>query len=114
VLGEIRRPEDLAPGYRGIPEPGSDAALVPAASVDVFAVPGVLFGRDGSRLGRGGGHYDRLLAEARPEALRVGVCYSDRVRAELPVEAWDQPVDLIITEQGVVGPLRGRPEPEVS
>jgi len=71
---------------------------VAAAEVDLFVVPGVLFDRAGRRLGRGGGHYDRLLARRRPGALRVGICYADRLVDELPHEPWDVPMDVVVSD----------------
>lgn len=99
--------EDLAtlsPGYRGIPEPEPGGERVPVADVDVFLVPGLLFDRAGHRLGRGGGHYDRLLRGARPDALRVGICYAERLVAEVPAEEMDVSMDLIVTEAEVLRP----------
>jgi 5-formyltetrahydrofolate cyclo-ligase len=82
---------------------------VHAGEVDVFVVPGVLFDRAGRRLGRGGGHYDRLLARRRAGAAAVGVAYADRVVDRLPEDPWDVAMDWIITDQFTLrfGP-RGR------
>jgi 5-formyltetrahydrofolate cyclo-ligase len=79
--------------------------------VDVFVVPGLLFDRAGTRLGRGGGHYDRLLARRRSDALVVGICYADRVVDALPQDRWDIRVDLVVTDQLV---LRFEREGELS
>jgi 5-formyltetrahydrofolate cyclo-ligase len=103
----LRAVEDLAalsPGYRGIPEPGPEGECVSVEEVDAFLVPGLLFDRLGHRLGRGGGHYDRLLRRARPDALRVGICYAERLVAEVPAEEMDVPMDLIVTEAEVLRP----------
>jgi len=74
------------------------AERVRAEEVDVFVVPGVLFDRAGRRLGRGGGHYDRLLARRRSDATLVGICYADRVIDELPEEPWDVPMHAVVTD----------------
>lgn len=101
LLRRVDRLEDLEHGFRGLLEPRSICPWVGPEEVEVFVVPGVLFDRAGRRLGRGGGHYDRLLARARPEAFRVGLCYADRVVPELPVEPWDVRVDAVVTEEGI-------------
>jgi 5-formyltetrahydrofolate cyclo-ligase len=88
----------LAPGLR---EPPAGRPAVPVGQVDAFVVPGLLFARDGTRLGRGAGYYDRLLRRARPGALRIGICYADRVRDSLPRAPHDVPVDLVVTDQAV-------------
>lgn len=64
---------------------------------DWLFIPGVGFGLDGSRLGRGKGYYDRYLADSK--ALRLGVCWSEQLNQELPVESHDCRMDFIITEK---------------
>lgn len=77
---------------------------VPVGEIDAFVVPGVLFDRACRRLGRGGGHYDRLLAASRADATLIGICYADRVVDELPEESWDVAMDVVVTDAFV---LRG-------
>ena len=103
-LARIDRLEDLRPGFRGILEPPASLPALDPGRLGVLVVPGVLFGRDGSRLGRGGGHYDRLLARSRPDACRIGVCLAGRLRPTLPTDARDEPVDVIVTEREVLYP----------
>ena len=66
--------------------------------IDVVLVPGLAFTAAGDRLGQGGGWFDRLLGDVRPDCLIVGVCFDVQVVTELPVEAHDVPVDLVVTE----------------
>jgi 5-formyltetrahydrofolate cyclo-ligase len=94
-------PHELVPGRSGLREPPPGAPRIEVAQIDVFAVPGLLFTPDGTRLGRGAGHYDRMLARARPDALRIGICYSDRVRDALPSAPHDVPVHLLVTDRAV-------------
>lgn len=93
---------ELRPGYRGIREPPADALPVELAEVDLFVVPGMAFDRRGNRLGRGGGHYDRLLQAAGPRARRIGLCYAERVLERIPVAPWDRSVQCIVTENEVI------------
>ena len=92
---EIREylPDDLAPGYRGIMEPSADAPL--AEKIDLVIVPGMAFDAKGNRLGRGGGFYDRLLPTL--ACPKVGVCRKHQLVEEVPVQAWDQKVDIVVT-----------------
>lgn len=60
-------------------------------------VPGVGFGLDGRRLGRGRGYYDRYLENSK--ALKIGVGWSGQMNEELPVESHDCHMDFIITEK---------------
>lgn len=63
--------------------------------LEAILVPGVGFTLKGDRLGRGAGHYDRLLARAAP-CQRIGVCWQEQLLEEIPLDPWDQPVSLVI------------------
>jgi 5-formyltetrahydrofolate cyclo-ligase len=84
-------------GHRGVREPAGPS--IDPAVVDVAVLPGAAFDPHGGRLGMGGGHYDRLLAELAEETLRIGVCFSCQVVPKVPRESHDEPVDLVITER---------------
>lgn len=92
---EIREyiPEDMQEGYRGIMEPSPQAPIV--TEVDLVVVPGMAFDAKGNRLGRGGGFYDRLLPSL--TCPKVGVCRQNQLVEEVPVQEWDQKVDIVIT-----------------
>ncbi len=101
-LREVRDFFELSGCYRGIPEPGADCPAISPEEVDLFVVPGVCFDRSGARLGRGGGHFDRLLARAGPRPLRVGLCYASQIVEQVPTEAWDERVDILVAESVVI------------
>jgi 5-formyltetrahydrofolate cyclo-ligase len=101
-LFEVEDVDALEPGYGGIREPVAGLSEVGPGCVDVFFIPGMLFDRGGRRLGRGRGYYDRLLANARRDALRVGCSYADRVVEGLPTESWDVVMHLVVTEREVI------------
>lgn len=91
--------EDLEVGPFGILQPAFDAKpLVP----DVLFVPLVGFTADGTRLGQGGGHYDRWLAEHRP-ALAVGLAWDAQACETLPTEPHDAPLDAVVTPTRIYG-----------
>ncbi len=87
------------------PDPAACPLLEPAA-VDLAIVPGVGFIRRHAlphywRLGRGGAHYDRLLAVLPKRALRIGCffdCQEIHPPSRLPLQAHDQALDGIATE----------------
>ena len=87
----------LVPGLAGVPEPAG--AAIELGDVDVVVLPGLGFTTDGARLGRGGGHYDRLLAALPPSIARVGLCFDEQVVAALPTEPHDERVDAIVTDR---------------
>jgi 5-formyltetrahydrofolate cyclo-ligase len=69
--------------------------------IDLILVPGLAFSRNGERMGRGGGFYDRLLANERLRAHKIGVCFDIQVFRDLPLESHDIVMDEIATESGV-------------
>lgn len=97
-----------ASGY-GPSEPSRRVPVDPA-SVDVVVAPGLAFDRLGHRLGYGGGHYDRYLARLGPGALLVGVAFSLQLVDRVPVDEHDRPVDLVVTDDGVID-ARGGADP---
>jgi 5-formyltetrahydrofolate cyclo-ligase len=70
------------------------------ASIDVAIVPGLAFTPAGERLGQGGGWYDRVLAKTRNDCVVIGVCFAAQIVDDLPVDAHDRGVDIVITEDG--------------
>ena len=71
---------------------------VPVSEVDLVLVPGLAFTRDGRRLGRGGGFYDRLLGDPLLKARRVGVCFEAQIIESVPLEGHDERVEEVLTE----------------
>ncbi len=82
------------------PEKRSDGFYCITGTPDLFLVPGVAFDRKGNRLGRGGGHYDRLLASFRG-VPRLGVAFAEQVLDRVPKAAYDEAVDSIVTDTGL-------------
>jgi 5-formyltetrahydrofolate cyclo-ligase len=91
----------LAPGRFGLLEPvGPRLGPTAIGTADAVVVPALAVARDGCRLGRGGGFYDRALQHARPGAVLVAVVFDDEFVDELPVEAHDHPVTAVVTPSG--------------
>ena len=99
-LAGISSRSELVEGSFGIPEPSPETPGVEPGEVDAWLVPGLAFAPDGCRLGRGGGVYDRLLRGV--PGLRIGVCYSSRLREDIPRDVHDVLMNKIVTEKGVV------------
>lgn len=92
----------LRPGTIGISEPPDDAPAVPIQDIDLFVVPGVAFDPAGARLGQGVAYYDRTLPAAR--GLKVGFAYDFQIIPEVPTEAHDVRMDLVVTDRRVIVP----------
>ncbi len=101
----------LAPGGFGTRVPLAGEWMEPR----VLVVPLVAFDRGGNRLGYGGGFYDRTLARLRAREVElgpvtaIGFAWAAQEAEALPLEATDQPLDLIVTEAEVIRPSGPRP-----
>ncbi|WP_375280470.1 5-formyltetrahydrofolate cyclo-ligase [Pseudooctadecabacter sp.] len=90
--------------------PGAFGARIPETgdwiTPEILIVPLVAFSRAGGRLGYGGGFYDRTLEGLRAlrPTLAIGFAYAAQELPDLPLEPTDQPLDLIVTEEGVIEP----------
>ena len=90
---------EIAPGYRGIPEPRADCPPVALASIDWVLVPGIAFDAQGRRVGYGGGYYDRLLPLLEKGAARVAGAFELQLVDRVPAAPHDTTVDAIVTER---------------
>jgi len=88
---------DVAPGYRGIPEPALHTPAVEPGEIDCVLVPGVAFDPAGQRLGYGGGYYDRLMPLLKPGVARVAGAFDIQIVAAVPSGVHDLAVDVVVT-----------------
>jgi 5-formyltetrahydrofolate cyclo-ligase len=92
--------DELACGPLGTSHPSAGAeALEP----DLLLVPLLAFDRRRHRLGYGAGHYDATLATLRAKrpVFAVGVAYAAQAVDAVPLDPWDEKLDLVVTEVGV-------------
>lgn len=93
----------LAEGPGRLREPvGARLGVDAIGTADVVLCPGLAADRGGTRLGRGGGSYDRALARTRADALRVLLLYEDELVDRLPADPHDEPVHVVVTPTRVV------------
>jgi 5-formyltetrahydrofolate cyclo-ligase len=95
---------DLEPGILGIPEPRDRCGEVSPPEVDWALIPGLAFDLKCYRLGRGGGHYDRLLPLLRTDTPRWALGFDCQVIGSLPVEVHDVPVSGVATPRRLIHP----------
>ena len=90
-------PDRLKQHRYGMWEPDETCPIVEKDAIDLILVPGLCFDRQGRRMGRGGGFYDRYLADF--NGATVALCRRAMLCDALPVDDWDLPVELVVTEQ---------------
>lgn len=78
------------------------ADIVDMDAIDLVIVPAVAYDRNGNRVGRGRGYYDRLLRGTR--ATKVGIAYDFQLFDEVPFDENDVPVDIVITDKRLIMP----------
>ena len=94
---ELRRytgSNDLEQGAYGIMEPTGEL-FIDYDNIDVAVVPGMAFDREGHRLGRGKGYYDRFLTRL-PHTYKIGVCFPFQLVDHVPADAHDILMDEVI------------------
>lgn len=111
---EFRVPQDPSSadafevGSWGVLEPSLGARAVAPGDIAGFLVPGLAFDREGARMGRGKGFYDRCLALS--EGFRIGVAFASQIAdSPLPMEAHDVRMDAVVTENGIIWAGEKRP-----
>jgi 5-formyltetrahydrofolate cyclo-ligase len=90
----------LETGAYGIREPPAGAAeFTPGASAPVLVIsPGLAFDRQGRRLGRGGGFYDRFCAEEKAAGYyALGLCLESQLLPRVPTDTMDKTMDAVCT-----------------
>lgn len=96
-FSEILPNDEFILGRFGIKEPKTKRCTNAA---DTVLVPGLAFSAGGTRLGWGGGWYDRLLAKS--NAVKVGIGYDFQISDESKAESHDIKMDFIFTESGLI------------
>jgi len=84
-----------------VPDPAWPAVDPPRAGRILVCAPGLAFDRQGNRLGRGKGYYDRFLSRARAaraHLVAIGICFAGQVVAEVPHGETDQRLDGLVTD----------------
>ena len=101
VLIPVTLPDrDLAWAEWTLAGPGEVLGVEAIAAAGLVLVPALAVDRAGTRLGRGGGSYDRALARCGPGAVIAALVFDEEVVAALPRDEWDVPVQAAVTPGG--------------
>jgi 5-formyltetrahydrofolate cyclo-ligase len=104
-LHRVDSEDDLTPSGRyGILEPADTCPAVTVADIEFAFVPGLAWDRNGHRLGRGAGYYDRLLGDPGWRGFRCGLFFAAQEFPDLPADPWDVPLDAVVTEREIWRP----------
>ena len=94
---------ELVTGACGIPEPTSDAKVIPVSEIDLAIIPCVACDRSCNRLGHGAGYYDRFLGES--DITKVALCLDAVLADEIATDGYDVSMDAVVTEKEIYGDL---------
>jgi 5-formyltetrahydrofolate cyclo-ligase len=93
--------------------PGALLGVEAVMTADLVLAPALAVARDGTRLGRGGGSYDRALRRCRPDAFVAALVFDDEVVDGLPRDEWDVPVGAAVTPGGWIEVGNGNTEVQI-
>jgi 5-formyltetrahydrofolate cyclo-ligase len=100
-LSYIRSRSVLVPSTFGVPEPIGSEIAARSFEISTILLPMLGFDRTGARIGYGAGYYDRFL-EKNPHLRKIAIAFACQEIERLPVDPNDVPMDMIITEDGIV------------
>ena len=89
-------PNRLTRHRYGMLEPDTDCPVADKSEINLILVPALCYDRQCRRMGRGGGFYDRYLEEF--TGRTIGLCRDALLCDAVPTDAWDRPVELVLTE----------------
>lgn len=94
--------KELKENSIGILEPIQDGEYIDKKKIDLIIVPGVVFDKEGNRIGYGGGYYDRYLSDIKEVSNKIALAYELQVLDFIGEEKHDIKVDYIITEEKII------------
>ncbi|ACL06074.1 5-formyltetrahydrofolate cyclo-ligase [Desulfatibacillum aliphaticivorans] len=94
---------DMRDGSGGKREPDPKICKpVPLRFIELAIIPGVAFDERGGRVGYGEGYYDKLIPLLPATTRKVAIAFENQLVSQVPMEAHDKFVDIIITEERVI------------
>lgn len=93
--------KDLKKGAFGIMEPVT-ASVKDIRKIGMWIIPGIAFDERGYRVGHGKGYFDSFFREGKGSGIKTGLAYSFQIVPRIPEKRYDVPVDLVVTDEGVI------------
>ncbi|MCR8657289.1 5-formyltetrahydrofolate cyclo-ligase [Paenibacillus endoradicis] len=96
--------QQLRLGAYHILEPDSDQLSQIDTVPDAVIVPGLVYTKDGARLGYGGGYYDRfyeLMKQHEKRITWIGIGYEPQITDQIPMDKYDIKLNILITNKGI-------------
>jgi 5-formyltetrahydrofolate cyclo-ligase len=102
TLSILNNWNNLELGEYNILEPRKDSIEeIDIGSIDLIIVPGVVFDKEGNRIGHGKGYYDRLLKDYQ-DIPTIGLAFGFQIVEYIISEKHDKKIDIIITEDRII------------
>lgn len=104
VSALYRKGDQVKTAGFGQPEPVSFLSAC-EAQIDIILMPLLAFDRKGYRIGYGRSFYDRFLGRLAEKGIfpsRIGLAFSAQMVENVPVDSWDEPLDGVVHESGVL------------
>jgi 5-formyltetrahydrofolate cyclo-ligase len=70
-----------------------------AVTPDIIVIPGLGFSKNGKRLGRGKGFYDRYLEYS--SAVKIGIAFEMQISNDIPIDEYDIKMDFVVTDKDI-------------
>ena len=100
-LSYLKDPDVLQESTFHVPEPVGRELPALASDIKTVIIPMLAFDKKGNRLGYGAGYYDRFLS-LHPHLTRIGIAFSCQEVEEIPADATDAIMDIIVTDTGII------------
>ncbi len=102
-ISELKDFNDLGPKTFNILEPKKEKIMeFDKKELDIVIVPGIVFDKNGNRIGHGYGYYDRFLKTIKKETVKIGLAFDFQLIEKIPEEKHDVPMDIIVTDKEII------------
>jgi 5-formyltetrahydrofolate cyclo-ligase len=99
TLWRVKNLDALIPHKHGIRAPDvTRSSPIEPIALDCVIYPGIAFTKGLTRLGQGGGYYDRLSGKIADNCARIGVCFETQIVDSLPLDEHDAKLHWVVTE----------------